>query len=141
MVYVFYVNLRGAEEIWRKVAIPDVMTFKKFHEAIQEAFGWSGRHMHEFIIRDPCSGDKVRITENAGWTLRPLDTYDEEHEILKRWVTPATQIVYIYDFEKEYTHDIELIKVLDIPFDRVICIDGEGQLPLSVDAAAVRDEF
>lgn len=54
-VYQFKISLRGIKPpIWTCIETLDV-TLAKFHEAIQNAMGWTNSHLHAFEIgRTPC---------------------------------------------------------------------------------------
>lgn len=36
--------------IWRTLLVPESFNFAQLHELIQAAFGWTGTHLHHFIV-------------------------------------------------------------------------------------------
>lgn len=38
--------------VWRRVVIPDKITFAELHEIIQVLFGWEDEHLHEFQMEN-----------------------------------------------------------------------------------------
>lgn len=52
-VYQLRITLKGTKPpIWRRVAVPAEITLGQLHEVIQIVMGWTGSHMHHFILRD-----------------------------------------------------------------------------------------
>ena len=51
--YQLKITIKGSKPpIWRRVIVPDQITFKQLHQVIQAIFGWEGMHLHEFEIRN-----------------------------------------------------------------------------------------
>ena len=47
--YQLKITVKGSKPpVWRRIIVPETATFHQLHEMIQEAFGWSGYHLHEF---------------------------------------------------------------------------------------------
>ena len=56
-VYQLKITIKGSKPpIWRRVLVPEGMTFGELHKMIQTAFGWSDGHLYEFEFRS--EGDK-----------------------------------------------------------------------------------
>ncbi len=137
MVYVLFVKLVGSSDVWRKIAVPGEKTFSDLSETILNVFDLDKvHHMHEFVLTDPKSGLCVKMKNETGWILRPLDVFNEGSEKLKDWITYAWDIVYVYDFENPVIFTIQLEKVLDIPLNRIMYIDGEGFVSLPTGVAS-----
>ena len=51
MSYVFKIKLRGLSKpcVWRRISVPENLTFAEFHLVIQSAFGWTNTHLYEFV--------------------------------------------------------------------------------------------
>ena len=50
-VYQLRVVLRGISPIiWRRLLIPADTTLAGLHDVLQVAFGWSGEHLHRFVV-------------------------------------------------------------------------------------------
>ena len=51
MVYQLRVVINGVSPlIWRRLLVPGQTTIARLHTILQTAFGWSGEHLHRFVI-------------------------------------------------------------------------------------------
>ena len=51
-VYQLRVVVRGVSPlIWRRLLIPADTTIADLHAVLQVAFGWTGRHLHWFVVQ------------------------------------------------------------------------------------------
>jgi hypothetical protein len=51
MVYRLRVVIDGVSPlIWRRLLVQDEITIARLHTVLQTAFGWSGEHLHRFVI-------------------------------------------------------------------------------------------
>ncbi len=115
--------------VWRRVLVPDEITFADLHLVIQAAFGWENCHMYQFSAK--------------GWGSKPcyqsMDEYEPETEDKKD--SDATSIneifkkarqkyTYIYDFGDDWKHEVVLEKIIaEEPPGAPQCIDGAGACP------------
>jgi hypothetical protein len=45
------ISLRGVSPpVWRRLPIPEQVTIAQLHHVMQLAMGWSGEHLHQFIM-------------------------------------------------------------------------------------------
>ena len=119
------IELRGTKpKIWRRVLVPQTITLRKLHSVIQAVFGWSGGHLHEFIV-----GDGERFGS-------PDPMYDDAEAVSSDNVRLSTvlrssTLSYVYDFGDYWDHRITVDKtlagdpLLGLPF----CIGGAGATP------------
>ena len=50
-LYQLRVVLHGISPlIWRRLLVPATATIAELHAVLQTAFGWSGEHLHRFVI-------------------------------------------------------------------------------------------
>src|ERR1700720_2450685 len=50
-IYQLRVVLRGVSPlIWRRLLVVSETSLGELHEILQSAFGWSGEHLHRFLI-------------------------------------------------------------------------------------------
>ena len=57
--YILKIMLEGTHPpVWRRVLVPEKITFADLHQVIQAVFGWKDAHLHEFRSL----ALKVRIT-------------------------------------------------------------------------------
>jgi Plasmid pRiA4b ORF-3-like protein len=124
--------------IWRRVEVPDTLTFWEFHFVLQILFDWENSHLFEFrqgrgSINDFLTGsppvmpgDEDHMPE---WQLDPHQvTLDE---ILRK---PKDKVTYVYDFGDYWEHDIVVEKVQPLaegaPLPAVRCLAGKRAAPL-----------
>jgi hypothetical protein len=95
------VSLRGAKPpIWRRLELPASVTLDELHEAIQEAFGWTGYHLHVFEAGGQSYGDPDP----------ELEFRSEFGVRLSRVAPVGTKLTYTYDFGDDWQHVIEVEK-------------------------------
>ena len=49
--------------VWRRIIVPEKITFADLHEIIGTVFGWDGSHLHDFVT----PSRRVTIGSNAEW--------------------------------------------------------------------------
>jgi hypothetical protein len=128
----FEVELMLETACKRRIIVPLSYTFKQFHYILQSLFNWQGYHQHEFMIESHRDGSPrytllgcPRDDEFSGETTR-LDRTVLLSEIFPEY----DSILYTYDLEDEWNHDITLIRIID-EYDskHAVCLGGEGEAP------------
>lgn len=113
--------------VWRRVLVPAHVTFDKFHQIIQAAFGWENCHLYqfsksgwssEFVYKIPDDYDDEEITENSRTTF-----ISEVFTMSKQTYT------YTYDFGDNWMHSIILEKISDTEKPVIVCLAGKGACP------------
>lgn len=89
--------------IWRRVLIPDGITFRDLDDIIEEIFGWEHEHMFEF-----CFDREMYFTGSP--ILQSNDTVDEQ---IDPWLSENESFTYIYDFGDNWIHTIKVEKILE----------------------------
>ena len=91
--------------VWRRVVIPDKITFYDLHQIIQVVFRWEEAHLHDFripseniVIDDEAYVDPWRSHYYEMETC--VDDLFENH----KWIR------YVYDFGDEWRHRINIEK-------------------------------
>ena len=80
--------------VWRRVIVPNRITFKELHEVIQILFSWENEHLHEFKV----PGDRIYISDNgAAWE----NHYYESETLIDSFFRNYKWIRYIYDFGED----------------------------------------
>ncbi len=128
MAFEFKIQLQGISKppVYRKLKVPENMTFDRFHSAIQNTFGWHNAHLYEFSESGYSSLFKIEIPspENEG------DSFDSRKVKLKEIFKQEKQrFTYIYDFGDDWTHKIILEKITPEKITRPYCIGGKGKCP------------
>ena len=119
----FKIQLKYTEnpQIWRRLLVPDDLTFDDFHIAIQIAFGWENDHLYQFSPK--------------GWGSTPMigedgDGLDSYETLLSEIFTRSGKtFTYIYDFGDDWHHQIKLEKISEGTLTNPFCPDGEGACP------------
>ena len=90
--------------VWRRVLIPDKITFEELHEIIQILFGWDNEHLHDFRI----PADRIAIgLEEDTWEY----DYHEEETLIDSFFRNYKWIRYTYDFGDNWQHKINVEKL------------------------------
>ena len=105
--------------VWRRVMIPEKITFEDLHKIIQILFDWDGDHMHGFQI----PSDNIMIEQNTGeddfW--RYGDYYDNE-TLVDPFFRKYKWIRYTYDFGDDWHHKIMIEKIDEDYHDRDVLL-------------------
>lgn len=89
--------------MWRRLAIPDRITFADLHDLLQIVFGWENGHLHIF---------KFQNFEGAVGDTETFDVEYEERDLLADDFLKDGWIRYVYDFGDDWCHKIVLEKEL-----------------------------
>lgn len=102
--YVFKIVIENTHPpVWRRVMVPDRITFQELHEIIQVLFGWENCHLHEFSI----PADHIRIDDTPeSWGRN----YRESETLIDSFVRCYKGIRYTYDFGDDWRHKIMIEK-------------------------------
>lgn len=91
--------------VWRRVLIPDKITFYDLHQIIQVVFQWEEEHLHDFRI----PSDHIVIEDQEGFS-----TWEESYEEFETTIDPFFErykwIRYTYDFGDDWRHKINIEK-------------------------------
>lgn len=90
--------------VWRRVMIPERITFQELHEIIQVLFGWEDMHLHEFVI----PSDNISISSEFS---ELYGDFFEEETLIDSFFQKYKWIRYIYDFGDEWRHKINIEKI------------------------------
>ncbi|MCC7227280.1 MAG: plasmid pRiA4b ORF-3 family protein [Burkholderiaceae bacterium] len=129
--HVYQLRIELAEivpRVWRTILVPDTTKLAKLDRIIQEAFGWTNSHLHEFRIQ----------TRRYGMT-DVVDEFDDDDELLddRKFTLGSvlsdhtTSFIYAYDFGDGWEHlvVVENAFVANESNDWPVCIAGENACP------------
>ena len=85
--------------VWRRIAIPENLSFYDLHLIIQIAFGWEEMHLHEFEL----SNSRQYIVEDSTPEQSGLA---ESQTLLDSYLLTENYIRYTYDFGDNWSHKI-----------------------------------
>ena len=124
--------------VWRRVLVPDSLTFWEMHFVLQILFDWDNSHLFEFR--------QGRGTPNDFLTGTPPVHPDDDFGVPEwqqdpREVTlaavlqaPKDKVTYVYDFGDYWVHDILVEEVTPLlpgpPAPAVRCLTGKRAAPL-----------
>ena len=135
-IYQFKITLKDiTPKIWRRVQVPENYSFYKLHTVIQEAMGWYDCHLHQFEIKDPLTGLKLRIDtpyeDDFGGVFDIESTDENKAKISQYFSLTNKKAIYEYDFGDSWEHEITLEKILpaeeNVKYPK--CIAGERACP------------
>jgi Plasmid pRiA4b ORF-3-like protein len=108
-IYQLRVVLCGVSPlVWRRLLVVSTTSIAELHEILQSAFGWSGEHLHRFLIHGAAYG----IPHLGGIVFRE----DARGVPLSRFrLHCGERFRYEYDFTADWKLDIRLEGAL--PFD------------------------
>jgi hypothetical protein len=119
-------------EIFRRLIIPEDITFKEMHQIIQAAFGWLDYHAYRFEF-----GDSVISIPDERFTAEEL--YGREMELLDSETTGIDMFfydhnkgLYEYDFGDMWQHEVKIERVIideEVETDLPTCTGGARERP------------
>lgn len=86
--------------VWRRIIIPEKITFEDLHEMIQVLFGWEDEHLHDFRIPS-----KYICIDNSQESWDRYH-YVEEETPVDDFLMSNKWVRYTYDFGDEWRHKI-----------------------------------
>ena len=123
--------------VWRRLLLDGRATFWDLHVAIQDAFGWEDRHLHQFTVDAPDGGPPLHlgIPDDSGLPGACAVLAGWEHRLVACLRRDAAAALYVYDFAEERQHAVELEGTRGplAPSTLPRCEDGEGWPPLEVE--------
>ena len=122
--YEFEVSLQEVEPlIWRRFLLRKEATFYELHKAIQDACGWEDYHL--FVFGEERWGKAV-----AGIPDPEMLTPEAKRVKLASYFDKHDWVLYEYDFGDSWTHDIKLLRTVELPykFKRAL-LDGKRAFP------------
>lgn len=100
--YIIKVTIENTHPpVWRRIIIPEKISFGDLHKILQTAFQWEGAHMHDFSF--PGTRAKVVMREDACWCE---DDVTEGDVLVDSYLTSYKYIRYTYDFGDDWHHKI-----------------------------------
>lgn len=121
------------EPVWRELVVAANCNFWDLHVALQDAFGWQDRHLHQFSLDHAGSGESLRfgIPDDSGFHGSRAILPGWEH-LLGDFLHPdQLPMLYSYDFGDGWQHEVSVLEMLrnqdlaDLP----LCTGGAGRCP------------
>jgi len=125
VVYQLRIRLdRISPLIWRRLLVSDATTIAELHAIIQIAFGWSGSHLHQFVIH----GKPYGIAYLGGVTF--ADNPDQVR-LADFHFRAGERFWYEYNFHVPWRHEIRVEQIgTSVPGQHYpICVAGARAAP------------
>ena len=123
--YQFKIIIKGSKPpIWRRVLIPQGITFETLHQMIQTAFCWSDCHLFEFEFRTM----GIRVTDDRLEEEFSMPGTVSGSTVIDELVADTKKFTYTYDLGDNWEHTIEVEKILEEdtePYARVVKYKGD----------------
>ncbi|MBP1612698.1 MAG: plasmid pRiA4b family protein [Bacteroidetes bacterium] len=131
MIFQFKIQIKGITKppVWRKIAVPADFTFLRFHEVIQEAFGWENDHLFEFEDKEYESSIRISIPSEDDFDFGVKTQHASKIKLSKIFSSNSPKLLYVYDFGDSWVHEIILEAITDDNQKRAVCLSGKGACP------------
>lgn len=105
--------------IYRKIDVPNTLSFAQLHDVLQIAFDWHNCHLYEFVNGQERIGEEEADIDSSKLLLK------------ERLYLLGQKIFYIYDFGDYWEHIIEVEKIFDADLDKFYpaCVSGKLNAP------------
>lgn len=105
--------------VWRRILVPDKITFGDLHSVIQLLFGWEDCHLHQFSI----PADRIYIGDEEC-----EGDYEENETLIDPFIRSYKWIRYTYDFGDDWRHKI-IIEKTDAEYEErsVVLLKAKGE--------------
>lgn len=132
--YQFKVSLRDVKpHVWRRIQVPQSYTFWDLHVSITDCMPLLDYHLHEFIVRNPRTGnmDHIGIGDDEGFEVDYKFYEDVDRKLSTYFSGKNTSAEYLYDFGDGWEYDV----LNEGLFNREECVDyprcvaGENACP------------
>ena len=134
MAYIFKIKIAGLTKppVWRRLQVPQNITFDRFHMMIQVAFGWENDHLYKFS--DVPYGSPFEISMPSEFEDFGMGGLHEWHDSGKMKLSDyfseeKRHLVYLYDFGDDWVHEIVLEEINDEEPSSAVCLQGKGACP------------
>ena len=108
-VYQLKIVLAGTQPpVWRRVQVPGNVSLARLHKVIQLCMGWSGTHMHHFVVGRECYAPPAKGDDRGA--AQVIDEARVKLGDLK--VKIKKSFLYEYDFGDSWQHVIHVEKVI-----------------------------
>ena len=126
-VYQLKITLKHVQPpVWRRIVVPENISFDILHLLIQIIMGWKGYHLHEFEIENRVYG---MPDEDGYFDDETLD--ESDYRLNKLGLKEGSKFSYIYDFGDDWEHSIVVEKTLpaESEIKYPICLSGKRACP------------
>lgn len=116
--YQLKITVKGTNPpIWRRVLVPDRITFEDLHGIIQTVFCWADYHLHEFEFKKEGIRIAGSMDEGDMWDVE--DILQEDQTLIDKLLAVGKKFTYTYDFGDDWVHTIAVEKYLEDYAERI----------------------
>ncbi|MGG1630210.1 plasmid pRiA4b ORF-3 family protein [Rossellomorea sp. NRS-1567] len=122
------ISIKGAKPpIWRRVLIPNTLSFHQLHEVIQTVMGWTNTHLYSFQGRPG-----VFEYPDEEYEFRSDLARDSKIAIIGNFIVSEKETIsYTYDLGDNWEHQILLERITgDQRLTFPVCIKGKRNCPI-----------
>ena len=116
--YQLKITIQGIKPpIWRRVIVPEHITFCDLDDIIEKLFGWTHSHLYEFHIM------------NWGMRITGAPIMEDEYnadECIDSWMEEGSRIMYTYDFGDNWEHLIQIEKFVEYEYRYPTVLKSKG---------------
>lgn len=114
--------------VWRRLQIPEGITFHELSAIIQLAFNWCGYHAYDFEVGATLQehGIFIELPElDDGWG--DYEIRNSKKEKIDKYFKEYKKMKYTYDFGDDWIHDITIEKTIetDIKLANPVCVKAK----------------
>lgn len=126
--YQLKVSIEGTDpSVWRKIVVPDHITFHQLHLILQEVFQWKDYHLYQFELPDV----EQSIMPLADDPYYDNDEIDSRETLIDPYMSKNLRFYYVYDLGDYWEHviDVEDIDLRDESrAPRMTAFQGESMI-------------
>ncbi|MGF7011170.1 hypothetical protein M2146_001714 [Lachnospiraceae bacterium PF1-22] len=128
--YQLKIVLKGSHPpIWRRLIVPEDITFFELAHILNEAMGWLDYHLYEIQFRN--LGIHIGEYEDddfGGW--QEGDRMEASETYIRDFLDREKHFMYWYDFGDDWEHKVTVEKIIeDYPYDYPQVIKFKGDCP------------
>ena len=119
--YQLKITIQGSHPtIWRRVIVPEKITFYDLDDIIEAVFGWTHSHLFMFKVGDKRFEGSPYPEED--------ETTDSAAEPIDLWLYESAKLTYIYDFGDDWHHTILVEKIVDYEYRYPVVVKSKGPM-------------
>ncbi|MEG2506849.1 MAG: plasmid pRiA4b ORF-3 family protein [Longicatena sp.] len=109
--------------VWRRINIPQAITFELLHETIQELFGWQDMHLHKFVMK--YCGVFILNEMEDDYYIHNFKQESYDHALSDYFVV-GEKLTYVYDFGDYWEHVISIEKEIEMEENYPVLVKWKG---------------
>lgn len=114
--YQLKITIKGSKPpIWRRVIVPEQISFADLDDVIECIFGWEHAHLYEFYF--PKNGDRISMPNEFGDGFADdfAEGFSAREECIDNWMDAGEKFEYTYDFGDDWNHMVLVEKL--VPYE------------------------